>query len=428
MPVPRRWRSRVEEWAPVFLAYFSSQTLVQLLGIAAGLILVNTMPVREFALYTLAMSAFTFFTFFTDLGSTSSLVHFFRQTAREGEEFQPYVAAVLSLRRLAFLAGAAVVLIVFPRLASGKQFDAFDIGFTTAGILIAVWFQIGASLQLLNLRLSDLYGLSYRAEIAGGVLRLLLVAGMVASSLLFSWIAVLAGAVASLVVVLVARSLLPAAAGALRGVAACRRRVLRYLLPTLPSALYFSVQGPLVVWLAASFGSTETIAEVGALGRLGLIVGMFSGLAGVVFLPRLSRITDDDLYRRRYFQFGALLLATAVVLVGAAMAAPDMFLWLLGSHYRGLHSELVLMVASSGLSLLGGYAVAVNMARSWIRWQTLAVIGLAAVQALLVWLLPLGTTAGVLRFTLGSAIAGLALQLITNAAGFLRPRWVLWHS
>src|SRR5262245_18549070 len=62
-----------------------------------------------------------------------------------------------------------------------------------------------------------------------------------------------------------------------------RRKVLRYMLPTLPAAAYFAVQGPLVVWLSATFGGARNIAEVGALGRLGLVVGLFSGLTGTVF-------------------------------------------------------------------------------------------------------------------------------------------------
>ena len=176
------------------------------------------------------------------------------------------------------------------------------------------------------------------------------------------------------------------------------------------------------VWFDQHYRGSGCSRSPGAYGRT------FSGLSGVVFLPRLSRIADDSLYRLRYFQFGGLLLATSATLFVAAVIAPEVFLRLLGNNYRGLRSELLLVVASSALAVLGGYAVAVNMARSWIRWQTLAVLVLAAVQAILVWLLPLGTTAGVLRFNLGTAAAGLALQVVTTAAGFWRPEWVRWQT
>ncbi|HEX5758313.1 MAG TPA: hypothetical protein VF121_03900, partial [Thermoanaerobaculia bacterium] len=206
-----------------------------------------------------------------------------------------------------------------------------------------------------------------------------------------------------------------------------RRRVLRYLLPTLPSALYFAFQGPLLVWLAAAFGAARTIAEVGALGRLGLVVGLFSGLTGVVFLPRLARLADDRLYRRRYLQFGALLAAVALGLLAAAWVAPGPFLWLLGESYAGLGRELRLVVAAAGLTLLDGYLVAVNMARSWTRWQGAAVGGLVAAQAALLALLPLGTTAGVLRFGVLSAAAALAGQAAIAWLGFTRPAAVAWE-
>src|SRR5262249_17588718 len=136
-----------------------------------------------------------------------------------------------------------------------------------------------------------------------------------------------------------------------------RRQILRYLLPTLPAALYFTVQGPLLVWLAATFGSVRTIAEVGAVGRLGLAGGLFSGLIGTVFVPRLARLTDDRTYLVRFLQFGAVLAAVAAAMTVAAALVPDLFLFLLGPHYSGLRSELVLVVAGAGFSLLDGYLV-----------------------------------------------------------------------
>jgi hypothetical protein len=225
------------------------------------------------------------------------------------------------------------------------------------------------------------------------------------------------------VALLARRSLGPPVRGDLRPY---RRKVLRYLLPTLPSALYFSIQGPMVVWLAATFGATRNIAEVGALSRLGMVVGLFSGLTSILFVPRLSRITDDRLYRRRYLQFGSLLAVVAGSLFCAATLFPNLFLFVLGGQYAGLDRELRLVVAGAGLTLLGGYAVTVNLARSWTRWETAAVLTLVACQAVFVSVLPLGTTSGVLWFNVLSATVGLSLQLIVGLTGFVRPSWVHW--
>lgn len=426
---PGHWRrallARARTWTGILSAYFSAQTATQAAGMIAGLLLTRFMPVREFALYTLATSVVSFFTFVSDLGSTSSLVFFFHRTARAGGEFGDYLAAVLGLRRIAFLTGAAAVVLAFPATAFHKGFARWDVALATLGILATAWFQISASVRVLALRLSDRYGQSYRAEMAGGALRLAAALTMIGAALLRAWIAVAAAALAAALVARLARSPQPRAAADL---APYRRQVLRYLVPSLPSAVYFSLQGPLVVWLSATFGSTRNLAEVGALGRLSLIVGLFSGLTGVVFLPRMARITDDRLFRRRYLQFGALLLAVAGGLLATALVFPRLLLFVLGPHYSGLHRELLLVVAAAGVTLLSGYAVGVNLSRSWNRWESAAVAVLIAAQAAFVAVLPLGTTAGVLWFNLLSALVGLSLQLAITTAGFLRPRWVRWMT
>lgn len=421
-------RQRLERWTKILAAYFGAQSAVQLLGILAGILFVRHMSVREFALYTLALSVVTFFTFLSDLGATSSLVHFFHRTVSGEGDFERYTTAVLSVRRGAFLAGAGVVAVAFPWAAMAKGYGGLEVALATVAILAATWFQIVSAVRLLVLRLRDRYRQSYGAEIVGGALRLLFAGGLIAAAFLPAWAAAGSGALAAAAVALLARDRArntpqPVTSPA---VAAERRQILRYLLPTLPSGLYFALQGTLVVWLAAAFGQSQNVAQVGALSRLGLVVGLFGGLTGVVFLPRLARIVDQRLQLRRTLQFAAGLIAVAGTLFVAARVAPGGFLWVLGETYSGLDRELALVVAGAGMTLVGGYFVAVNMAHSWNRWQGAAAGVMALGQAALVAVVPLGTVAGVLWFNLWSAILGLTLQVVITSLGFSRPRWVRW--
>jgi O-antigen/teichoic acid export membrane protein len=420
-----RRRQLLRDWTAIFSAYFSAQGLTQLAGVAAGIVLVRTLPVHEFALYTLATSVTTFFTFASDLGSTSSLLYFYQRTVREGTDFAPYHAAVVSLRHFGFLLGAVAVVLVFPKTALAKGFRPLHVGLITVAILIGVWFQIVSSVRVLALRLEGRYGRSYRAELGGNLVRLGGALLMAAAGLLYAWIGTVATAFGTVTSAAVAapRERVSFQRAEL---APYRRQVLRYILPSLPSALYFSLQGPLIIWLSATFGATRNIAQVGALSRLGLVIGLFSGLVSIVFLPRMARIVDDRLYLRRYLQYGALLALIAAGLLAFAALFPGLFLFVLGSSYKGLHRELLLVVASSGLTLLGGYAVGVNFARSWNRWEGAAVLVLIAAQAVFAAVLPLSTTAGVLLFGLLSGVVGLVLQLTITAVGFRRPEWVQW--
>ncbi len=417
---------RLRRWTRIFSAYFTAQSGAQILSLLAGLVFIRFMPVREYALYTLAASVVSFFTFASDLGSTGSLVYFFHRSKSDGEPFLPYRDAVLTLRRRAFLLGGAAVAVAFPWWATAEGFATGESLAVGAAVVATVWFQIAAAVALLDLRLADEYGRSYRAEVAGAGLRLLLALAVMAVASRATWLAVATSAAALALTAFLARPAAPAAVLPALDLAPYRRRVLRYLAPTLPSALYFSLQAPLVVWLAATFGEARNVAEVGALGRLGMIVSLFSNLATIVFLPRLAQITDDRLYRRRALQFAALLAVVVVALLASAALLPDLYLMLLGKQYAGLERELLLVVAGAGLTLLSGFAVGLNAARSWNRWQTAAVALLIAAQATMVAALPLATTRGVLTFNLLTAAVGLLLQVVIAAVGFWRPRWVHW--
>jgi hypothetical protein len=276
------------------------------------------------------------------------------------------------------------------------------------------------------LRLHGRYPESYRAEVTGALARLAVAAAIVGAGMRNATAAMATALVAALVTAWVARGAFGGREAGVATAGASRRTVLRYLAPTLPNSVYYVIQGQFVVWFAAIFGSVTNVAQVGALARLGLIVGAFGGLSQVVFLPRLARLTDERLFARRVVQFGGILCVVALTLLGAALMAPGAFLMVLGPSYEGLAYELHLMILASGLGLLGGFLVAVNNARSWSRWQPGALTLLIASQAGLALMVPLNTTSGVLWFAVGSASVGLAAQLVITIAGVRRPAWVKW--
>ena len=186
-----------------------------------------------------------------------------------------------------------------------------------------------------------------------------------------------------------------------------------------PSAAYFSIQGPLTVWLSAYFAGTQSVAEVGALGRLGLIFGLLSGFIGAVLIPRLSVVTDDAHYLRRYLQFWLVLAAFGAGVVALALAVPHWLLWLLGDAYSGLRDGVLVVAVTAVLTSWGGYVVGINNARGWVRLQPVAVAIFAAIQVTLVAVLDLSSTIGVLYYGLWSSLAGLLLQATINVVGFL---------
>jgi len=391
---------------------------------ATGLLFIHTLSTDAFAVYTVATSVLLTFSFATDLGSSSALLHFFHQSQQGKEPYANMVSAVLSLRRWMFLAGSPVAVGVLAVWGRSEGLTPTTVALISALVVATVWIQVQGTTRIVILRLEGAYARSYRAEVMAALARLGVAVVLIAIGLQDAVWALTTALVSACVLTWVAHEgRLPVLAPP---VAALQRRVVRYLAPSLPSAVYYAVQGQFVVWCAAWFGDLTLVANIGALGRLGLIVGVFSGLSSVVFLPRLVQIADEKLFARRLVQFGAILTVMSSALFLASVAAPAAFLWLLGESYASLSREMPLVVLASGVGLLGGYLGAVANARSWNRLQPAALLLLMVAQAVMIAWLPLDTTMGVAWFGVGSAVAGVVAQLVIVTLGLGRPSWVTW--
>jgi len=408
----------------VAATFFAVHLTQQAVALGTGLLFIHYLSIEEFAIYTMATSVLLTFVFATDMGSSSALMHFFHQSQLSKEPYAHMANAVLSLRRWMFLAGAPVAATVMAAWLRSNHLSTPIIALACVLVVATVWVQVQGTTRIVVLRLEGDYARSYRAEVWAALTRLGAAAALIAMGLTTATWALATALVSAVTLAWVAHAgRMPRAVTSAR---AEQRKVLRYLAPSLPSAVYFAVQGQLVIWCAAWFGGLTLVANIGALGRLGLIVGAFGGLSHVVFLPRLMQITDERLFVRRLLQFGAVLTALAGALFAASVVAPFAFLWLLGETYDSLSRELPLIVLASGLTLVAGYLGAVALARSWNRLQPAALLILVALQAVLLVWLRLDTTMGVAWFAVGSAAASLATQLAIIAAGLARPSWVAW--
>jgi O-antigen/teichoic acid export membrane protein len=422
-------KSRFIAWRDLLATFFLAQGANQVLTLATGILLVRVLAMETFALYALAASVLTFFVSTTDLGITGSLVHFTHAARKEQTDVRPVMAAVWSLRRAIFILGTPIAAVVFLAISVNRGFSVWALALCLIGILGAVWFQMGASFRLQILRLAGRQTASYGAEVGGNGVRFLLL-GVFATcgglaTKIGAALAVLASAAGAAFTVTAAR---PEVLASLRSqkpyLREARSRVLRYLLPTLPSGVYFSLQGPVVTWLAATFGGTSTIASIGALGRLGQIVSLLAPLPGILFLPRLAVITEERLYWRRAAQFAAFFAALLLPIWLISWLFPQMLLWILGTKYAHLQRELPLAIAGAAIAVFGGFGVGLTRARGWTFLDTpaLAVLLLAQIAAATVF--RLDSVSGLLYFNLVTVLVGLLSQVTILWLGISGRSWV----
>src|SRR6185369_16892913 len=115
-----------------------------------------------------------------------------------------------------------------------------------------------------------------------------------------------------------------------------KREILSIVKSQAPNSIFYCIQSQLTIWLISIFGSATAVADVGALGRIGVIFLVVGSVMGNVVYPRFARVQDPAQLWRRYWQtligFSAVLL---LMLVFTA-AFPQLLLWILGPKYAHL--------------------------------------------------------------------------------------------
>ncbi len=423
-PAPQHVRHRFARWSGILSEFLAAQIASQAIAALVGVLLVRSLPVREFALYSLALAAMTFVSVISDSGVSGAMHYFYRKALTRHAAYGPYLAASLGMRRRLMLVAWVCVVAYVYRTGTQANFYVSELAAVVAVMLPATYFQVHSSIGLTLLRLRHQYRRSYGAELAGSAIRLAVITLLILANQIVAWTAVMGAAFGSSVTRYISRirdSNARSDAHSASAQTVAKTAILRFVVPTTPGTLYFALQGPLLVWLCSQFGGITVMAEVGAVGRLAVILSLIAGFVSSIFVPRLASVTDDRIYLRRYLIGWGALLASGGAILAACVAVPDWFIWLLGDSYRHLEDQVLVVTSSAVAMTWSGYATAVKHARGWVRYQPFVIVILVALQAALIVHLDLSTAHGVLLFQLGSSLALLAVEATNNLIGFFRP-------
>jgi len=416
--------NRIWLWMRLFVEYSLSQGIGQTAGLLTALILVRTMPVNEYAIYALYLSAMSFIGVSTDLGATASLAYFRRRCMQKGGEFEPYIAAVRWTRvGLLFVTGSSfVAFLLIARLPTMTPTQTL-IGCCL--VLLIAWAYTRTAINMTLLRLEGQFRSSYYFEATGSFFRLAAAIAMVLTGITAAWFALFGHLIGALTVLSCF-----ALFGGLNSVStrerpslSTYRNVFRYILPIMPGALIFSVQDMVILWLAAKVSGKQVVAETFALGRIGFAIALLAGFVGIVIMPKLSVITDERRYSRIFLAIVLAASAVGVILFTVAELFPRPFLALIGNQYDHLGPELGIAIAGSWVGVVGSLVVGANRARGWVRLEPILTGLYAASLVALVTSWSYQSAKDVLTLQLALGLVGLALHLGASWLGHFRP-WV----
>jgi hypothetical protein len=413
---------RIARWSRLFLEFAVSQGIGQAAGMVSGLIYVRLMPVDQYALYAIALTALAFVGTASDLGLNGALSYFWRRSTTNDSAIEMRIAAVRKLRS-AFLVLASLLCGALLLKTAARQDLAATTILACFGLIVATaWAQMHASIGVHLLRLQKLQRQSYYCELAGSITRLLAAVAMLVTSIttaLFGLAGGLLGGVSTLAVLRYVQGKPASSQQPIRP--ETWRELFAYIMPTVPTTIVYIVEGPLVLWLAMTFGGNAPISETFAVGRISAIYALIGNFTIAVVAPKLAGIRDDVHFAQIAVYYLLCLVFFCVAGTMVAYLAPSVLLLLIGDRYEHLQHEVLLSVTGASVWLLISFLSIANRVRGWIRLEPAAAI--CQVIAILAFTSQWSfhDAASVLRLMLLLSSITLLCTFMTSIVGLLAP-------
>tara|TARA_R110000823_G_scaffold221679_2_gene350170 strand:- start:28352 stop:29653 length:1302 start_codon:yes stop_codon:yes gene_type:complete len=186
----------------------------------------------------------------------------------------------------------------------------------------------------------------------------------------------------------------------------------------LPEAIYYSFSGQITIWILSIFGTTTSIAEIGALGRIAMVINLVSIVFGMLVVPRFARLANAfKLLLKRYVQVQLLVFLVFCFLIFLVYIFATEILWVLGPQYANLSYELFLAVIGSCLSVFSGIVFSLYSNRGWVMNPVISIPISIATISMAIWVTDVSSLIGVLWLNI---IVGAIQLLIHSGYGFFK--------
>jgi len=192
-----------------------------------------------------------------------------------------------------------------------------------------------------------------------------------------------------------------------------QKKLIKFIKRTLPEAIYYCFSGQLTIWILAVIGTTESVASIGALGRIAILLTVIQSIYSNLVVPRFARLENTfDLILKRFSLIQIILFTVLVLVTIIVYLFSSQILWVLGPKYNGLGNELVLVIIGSCLSMFSGLTYFTCITKTWVI-SPLILIPVSVVTTLIgLLLIDVSTLHGILIFNIILA----AVHVIMNSS------------
>lgn len=367
--------SRVFEWGKVISIAGSAQILVQLTGLLTGILIIRMLPTKEYAFYTLANTMLSTMTVLADGGISAGAMAQGGKVWKDRQQLGLVLATGLDLRKKFAIFSLLVAVPILVYLLWHQGASLWVIVLVVATLIPSFYAALSDSLLEIVPKLhQDIKPLQMN-QVMVNIFRLLLSASAVLFP--FTFIVLLANGIPRMYGNFKLRKIVEKfAEPELQPDPVYRDNILQVVKRMMPGSIYYCISGQMTIWLLSIFGSTDSIAKIGALGRISMLLTIFTVLFGTLITPRFARLAEDKAVLLKRFvtiQVGMVILCTAICTL--IYFVPQPALWLLGDKFQGLEMELTLSILASCLALMSGLFFSLSSSRGWPTHPVVLIVG-----------------------------------------------------
>jgi O-antigen/teichoic acid export membrane protein len=374
----------------------------------------------EYAKFVVVFSIQASLMILLDVGISGTFIPLIGERIGDKRLIADYLASLRQIAHWLFVVAVPITIVGYPLLVRNRHWTWQTVAAMVVIVLVSAWFaRVGAAYGAVLILQRD-RNRWYQAQMITSFGALALLGLFVLAHWLSAFAAILinVGRVIAIAAIYYARSrkLL-----GVKGVPSKEKRTaaIQLSLPTVPSVIYYALGGQISVFLITYFGHTSAVASVGALGRLGQVFALLTPINGILVEPYFARLPRQQL-KSHYLMAAAGASVCGACLVMLARILPGLFLWVLGPKYAGLQTEVVLIMVSGAIGLLGGVVATINGARRFVYYSFVLTDNILTLilQAIYIWRVDLSTVKAVLWFNIFTMLPTLATGAITAFYGF----------
>lgn len=408
---------KILSWGKLISITGSAQIIVQAVGFASGILIIRLLPVQEYAFYTLANTMLGTLTVLADGGITTGVMARGGKVWQDKEKMGVVLATGLDLTKKFAIGSLLLSVPILFYLLKHNGASLLTSFLIALALIPAFYAALSDSLLEIVPKLHQNILALQKNQVGVGIGRLLLTA---LTMFVFPWafIGLLAAGIPRIFGNIKLRKIgYQFADKDQKPDKEIRKEILGLVKRIMPTSIYYCVSGQITIWLISIFGNTTSLAQIGALARLSVILSIFSAIILILIVPRFAKlVSDKKKLLQRYIQIMITLLALLSCIVLVVYFFPKPILWILGKDYKDLNYELLLSIIGSCIGLLSGIVFSLYSSRGWalspivlITINLLAIITFAS-------LLDLSTLKGVLFLEI--AIGLVALLQTTSFCAF----------